>query len=363
MTSMLTAFVIHQVEPPVDVEEACGRAWAEQSAGNYAKAIELYQRILATPMPSDRETLIKRHLSWRQAHRQLPICLEAASRYADALAFYQKAEASPLGSSCGNAITEFKVWAQMGQGRSLESLGRHKEAVEAYFKAAKDRLNGVNFAAVWRIVELYEAAGLTEVLINHLDRRDQEVLANLKPEQRAKIDDHSNPNVHIRRLIEARKAGRQENWGALVDLLGLVHLRGPRSSLPNVVAAAHLLAARPEVTVPLLQAKLDAEPKNGRSWLHYSLGIGGTTEAVKTLKERALLLMRQKFTEEVNWELQDIYFALDFSESGRAVLMEFSASQIEHVQATVPGFIKKSVPQIPAWYGVFPPIPKDLWLN
>src|SRR5688500_17567193 len=257
---MVAWLLLFQAAPPSDLEKLLNQAEADQRAGKPDQAMERYREILSALKTVEPETAKRLAYVRSRAQDQLAVCLEATGKAEEALKAYQDSEKTPTGSWCGNAHTAHEAAANMGQGRCLESLGRHEEAILKYFKATEDFLNGADSDAVRRIVDLYEAAGKADSLRTVLARRDKEYFSQFKPEEGHRIDslEQMNPNRPIKRLLGVRDAARLQEWNKLADILevqgslrfGHASARGAES----IVDAAHFLSARPDKAVPLMRS-------------------------------------------------------------------------------------------------------------
>jgi hypothetical protein len=292
----------------------------------------------------------------------LAVCLEEEKNWADALDEYRVSlKRIPRVSDCGNALSGIFVENQMSQGRCLEALGRHREAVEAYLLANSEFFCLFEPGAARRIVDLYEAAGRIDAFKKLLEQRNRQYLASLpadlKEQPEWTVERH--PDRRLYRILEVKEATRLERWDKLVEVL---KGSGPPGGLdrPEAWLAAEVLATRADKAVPLLKPALSSEP--GRStWVIHALGLCGTPDAVKILRERGESLGRTPFEDRQQGELVSICRALNRSKAGKYVLTVFDFSGTDSLKAAVKASEQASTEMDPR--PKFPPIPKDLRLD
>jgi tetratricopeptide (TPR) repeat protein len=356
MTALLAVVLMAQEPSTVELEKLLNLAVSEQAAGRRTEALALYQRILETPKQAEAPDLLKIHQRVRgEARWRKAVCLEAERRVEEALAAYREAQSAPRDTFCGNAAAEHNVEALLGQGRCLEALGRHEEAILGYLTAIeKDRFAAVQ-TAQRRIVDLYEAARRLDTLRKILDQREREYA--VRTAHFKNVGERSS-DVPIRRLLKVREAAHQEQWTVLADAL---EWDGPFFQAPvDVVDAARLLAARPEKAELLLKPKLDGNEM--LPWACYALGLCGTPEAVNVLKDRAERLGRQPHDSRREWALREVMYALNARKEGEAVLRDFKKLDSDVFKDAINSAIQLYTDAQRA-SDPFPPIPKDLRLN
>ena len=104
-------------EDVVTPAERYERGLALKNAGLHKSAIEQFEMVIVDP--SDPSLALK-------AHAQMGLCFKLAGRYEDAVAAFQKA----LSASAGSSKETVQILYVLG--RTLESLGRVAETLEAY---------------------------------------------------------------------------------------------------------------------------------------------------------------------------------------------------------------------------------------
>jgi tetratricopeptide (TPR) repeat protein len=263
-----------------------------QLAGNAEAAIAVCRKYLSDRQfdpqrfPTGSAERIAASIVRGNAQAILAPALEASAKYDDALVAYRDSvEKYPVPSWCGNAVASQHVSSAMGQGRCLEHLGRHKEAVPKYFAAAGSISLCPDQGASARIVMLYEAAGQMNLLRDELARRDKEFVDRWTTVQGKPPDpdmiSSCGPSVPIRRILAIVDEEKAAHWDKLIE------------SLHNVIVPQDIqsetmrrLARHAEGTVPLLAAELGKGTAK-RGLIAYTLALCGGPDAVAALKKAA----------------------------------------------------------------------------
>lgn len=99
------------------------------------------------------------------------------------------------------------------------------------------------------------------------------------------------PTRSIRRMLEIREMGKNEQWALLIPLLKSNSISAPLGTNDLEmhwvsVLAVNQLIKKPEVTVPLLLAEV--KEGNNNNWLYYALGQCGTPKALDAVEARIL---------------------------------------------------------------------------
>jgi tetratricopeptide (TPR) repeat protein len=344
-------------------EPACAeisKSDAECKAGRADSAIATCRKWLAD-QDFDPARFEKKTSEWLaalivrgEAQRGLAESLEAAGQYDEAVtAFIDCRTRHPIPSTCGNAYAEQEVSSALGQGRCLEKLNRHKEAVQVYFSVLKNNgLASIRVPTV-RIVELYESAGKLDLLRNDLDRQDllyidRQALMGRKIRDLESLE-RELPSRPFRRLLSFATSEQNGRWEELISAI-----QGTWRPDDDRIEAARRLERHGSVTGPLLRADL-AKGIRGRGWIAYTLGRCGGAEAVAALR-KAL----PKDPDVMDGHL--LLLGLDAAgEPGRATLRELRRldpslrQAIEDVYEKSANFVNESA--------IFPPIPKNLKLD
>jgi tetratricopeptide (TPR) repeat protein len=289
-----------------------------------------------------------------EAQRCLAQSLEASGKYEEAIAAYTDCTTKhPIPSFCGNAHAEQDVFSKLGQGRCQERLGRHQEAIDAYFQATSNNHLCSVVAPVLRMVEIYETAGKLDRLRDYLRRRDlwyvdQQSMEGHKFPDLQDIE-QSLPSRAFKPVLSFAAAEREANWGELIEAIsGRWRIRDDR------IAACRRLARHASLTEPLLRAEL-AKGLEGRGWVAYTLGMCGGKDAVTAL-QRAI--PPDAYGLDVHLLLRGLDRA---GESGRIALRELQAAN-PGLKSDVTDVYEKSA-TFPYDWTLYPPIPKNIKLD
>ena len=166
-----------------------------------------------------------------------------------------------------------------------EYLGQHDIAVPLYLEAASygDRRIHV------RLLNLYEAAGQTEALLEILRQEDLAygALSKKYPSPETTPTRRSPVSETVHRIFELRALEAGQQWTALLKVIhpGLQENGAQRAQF-EIDEVAKILARHPADSMPLLQEGLE-EGTNFPTNKYYALGLIGTPEAVAALKKRA----------------------------------------------------------------------------
>jgi tetratricopeptide (TPR) repeat protein len=289
-----------------------------------------------------------------EAQKCLAQSLEASGLLDDAIAAYGDCTGKyPIPSFCGNAYAEQKFSSRMGQGRCLERLNRHREAIEIYFSTID--LSGLCdvTTAIVRVVEIYEADGRLDGLKDLLSRRDlryvdQESMAGRRIPDLETLN-RELPSRHFRRILSFANAEKEGHWEELIRAVeGTWRIRDDRFN------ACIRLARHASATVPLLKTEL-SKGLQDRGWVAYALGLCGGEEAVAALRNAV-----PEEPDGLDWYL--LLRGLDRSGApGRAVLRDLRTKGPSFGQAVDDVYEKSS--DFPYESATFPPIPKGLKLD
>jgi tetratricopeptide (TPR) repeat protein len=303
-----------------------------------------------------------------RAHWEVATILFEKGDFEAALAAFRDArQHHRLTSFCGNGNAQISYNYAFFEGRCLELLNRHDEAVRLYFPYALDGKLYAHPAIPTRVVDLYESAGQLQDLKSVLDAQDRSAAESIRATfansgKRLSDDELRSylPSKTMRRIIELREWEKAKKWDQLIGCLRIAGtLGGPeeewaRGGNFQAVEAAKLLAKHPDETVPLIIKRFPKASADDK-WFYFALGLSGSPDAVAFLKEHAS-------HQENSWYCNTLVYCLSLAgENGKDALAELSNTATGNLKGAIHlldiGYLGKDDKRM-----TFPPIPAKLKL-
>lgn len=294
-------------------------------------------------------------------------CHFRQGKYEEALAAYLDVKTKyQFQTWCGNERHENRVRYALWTGVCLEHLGRHAEAVRAYYGGLDAFLGGSSRLGA-RIAQLYVAAGKGDVLKRLVEEMDAEAVIRFADEKRrqgekeppeldSKIVKDLSGTWGIDGYLKLLDMEAKRDWQGLIGVLAGDHNGGgPEEGVPwEQKESARLLALHPSETVPLL---IEGLRRLRTTWIAYGLGTCGTPEALEAI--RAEMKRDDYFGNQPGF----IYAISMAGEAGRNLLDRIEKKATGNARIAMERFRKHQYPfSDPVEKIVFPAIPSGATL-
>lgn len=289
----------------------------------YDKAVETFNRIFVMAV-DDREaggSIMQAYRNYRpSAQWEIGKIRFAKGDYEGAYtAFRTTEEKYPFQSWCGTCLAGYMHDYAMYQGISLEYLGRHREAVNVYWRIYDPR-----------IAELYYGAGQLDDLKAILDKNEEAIISEGMRKYawtRAKASEYL-PTHALRQALEIYDLEKAGDWSGLLKaaVQPTQFRRGGRGN-----AAVEILARHPKEVLPLIKQGMSlANSRTTPFNLYYEiLGLAATDETVGYLKDLAA-------REQNWWQVAAMVKALSLAgEKGESAIRELEPNAAGNLKLAI----------------------------